>query len=1119
MATLRSALQALSTVASKSQDSAVQTALRIIASTAELLARFALLVAPDTENTRQELFGIQEISLLPLFAISPPLVIKLWAALLPAANRIAQSASMNGELWEGIQERLIYALLDFLENKPTAASRKLVSQIFPVLKECYFNEPATSSQAVLSIVYLLLTEACTSSPNNQSSVRKSCAKEIGEAISRTTDSVALENLLALFATLLPPSSEQARRTQFVNQVFPDHLFSVADRLRTQTDAISTSNWEMISAKVVSILSECSPHFPQPFVVPQLSIGSHQIEPIGPIFFDNAHITATVAAEDDAVDSLKTFYNSVVKVAFIQAQSNSCSVHMELSTLPRVGKDVLSVHQSSKSPLALSFTIPVDQTNRLMGILEHRGISRILHVAKQQKLSTSENPVVLSFVAPQPSTQEKVNQVQKLFIADHATSPVTSPLLSEDQLLREAEVSRASSLEEPTKDSSSFSSPAIGRATSNPAGCKRKATAVFGHKDEEMRIRPNMKKSRSSLETILVTPEKTASTRRYGRGPKTRVTPLAPGKWKDDSSINYDELPNVAQPSHNVKPKPLSAMKGGRGKDPNPTSKSCQGVSKEKKTRNSGTKEKKIRFDATSTKNSEYKAASTSAPRNRRKSALAAQVAIKKNAEDEDDNQVNARNEHLVSSPVALEQPSFPAENVLPKKLPVSVPYEELGKGIRLAYEKEGLPDVSVSGGNSLTHLSINDAPGDFDQPAQEPETQPAMDATEQGFHALMDTQEPSIDPLFVSERPELLDDGDNLLTSKSIPPSPINLPLMSSRPSLAPRRDMVSSNPNSLSVPLTDNILPLPKTPLVPDPFAVPSLASHSHLQVTTPLASLSKLCKTPPIPSHCLSLADHGDLLAPHSTSISESHLQASSIDPAYALQVSVFDRSLVPASRPASTNRPFDHLVQPVVPNEYLQISPSSPTAVSYAHEPHSSHVEFQNLKSSPFANPARTVPHVRDTKDTVLQEGMYGRKRIDASSSVYNRRRHIVPMDEVFEALNDLHGILKQRISERLDRPRREVKVGKENLLRDSARHLESALDETLEHHHRMVELKGRYFSNTYRITQELEHLVAANKIVVQQAKIIIRNHDCDTLSKKMHKSIYTRPLPETVTSLLA
>jgi hypothetical protein len=113
------------------------------------------------------------------------------------------------------------------------------------------------------------------------------------------------------------------------------------------------------------------------------------------------------------------------------------------------------------------------------------------------------------------------------------------------------------------------------------------------------------------------------------------------------------------------------------------------------------------------------------------------------AEDEDDNQVNAHNEHLVSSPVALEQPSFPAENVLPKKLPVSVPYEELGKRIRLAYEKEGLPDVSVSGGNSLTHLSINDAPGDFDQPAQEPETEPAMDATEQGFHALMDTQEVS----------------------------------------------------------------------------------------------------------------------------------------------------------------------------------------------------------------------------------------------------------------------------------------------------------------------------------------------------------------------------------------
>ncbi|KAJ3812528.1 hypothetical protein F5876DRAFT_74736 [Lentinula aff. lateritia] len=115
----------------------------------------------------------------------------------------------------------------------------------------------------------------------------------------------------------------------------------------------------------------------------------------------------------------------------------------------------------------------------------------------------------------------------------------------------------------------------------------------------------------------------------------------------------------------------------------------------------------------------------------------------------------------------------------------------------------------------------------------------------------------------------------------------------------------------------------------------------------------------------------------------------------------------------------------------------------------------------------------------------------------------------ISDIVEILRDIQEVLITKISNRFDSVKKEVRIGRNSILRAAAADIDKMRAESAEHFNAMVDLEAEYASFRRYVVQQLEDLCTIDKDVVGRLAEIVQHHDRHGLSKKFPKALPAIP----------
>ncbi|KAI0717578.1 hypothetical protein C8T65DRAFT_737905 [Cerioporus squamosus] len=368
-----------------------------------------------------------------LYAGVPVPALRLAAAIFESVyhNRILSALgggqSEQKDLWESVLYALLSGVLDFLDAHDAKAVKDAVGEaLFCSLCDVCFSLTAPRTGVDLRCTaYNILTDAAASHQGNQNMLRDPKVlggERLGSCIWRTKDCLAFEGLLNLFARALPSTNNsaigRAKRTAFIHSVFkgtaPPEATTIADTICELLEDIPSSDWEETSINIVDAFARGNISYPQPLAVNALLVDS-ETYPSDRLYADGKTFLANVLLGDDQYESLEIRYTSIEKLRQDRAADGQIRVTLDLSTAPRLGKDLVKVkHGNTRGGLKAAFLLRSDQAERLSQALTARGLGDLVSrmtAPPPLKLSLAAEPANLAIDSAgrlvEPSQSERI----------------------------------------------------------------------------------------------------------------------------------------------------------------------------------------------------------------------------------------------------------------------------------------------------------------------------------------------------------------------------------------------------------------------------------------------------------------------------------------------------------------------------------------------------------------------------------------------------------------------------------------------------------------------------------------------------------------------------------------
>ncbi|KIK59685.1 hypothetical protein GYMLUDRAFT_651650 [Collybiopsis luxurians FD-317 M1] len=117
--------------------------------------------------------------------------------------------------------------------------------------------------------------------------------------------------------------------------------------------------------------------------------------------------------------------------------------------------------------------------------------------------------------------------------------------------------------------------------------------------------------------------------------------------------------------------------------------------------------------------------------------------------------------------------------------------------------------------------------------------------------------------------------------------------------------------------------------------------------------------------------------------------------------------------------------------------------------------------------------------------------------------------IEIREIVQILQDIQEVIISKISGRFDGVRREVRLGRDNILRAAAANIDKMRAESAEHFNTMVDLEAEYASFRRYGVESLEDLCSIDDYIVNRLGEIIQHHDRHGLAKKFPKTLPAIP----------
>ncbi|KAF7440755.1 hypothetical protein PC9H_001103 [Pleurotus ostreatus] len=373
--------------------------------------------------------------LIPMYIAFPEITLELCLqAFLSISKKIAvlkDHTDSRALQWQGAQRSLLSGVLDFLEERRTEKNKSVIAKVlYSTLCSTFFPKAAPKQETtqtatnLLSTVFLLLSESAASHPGNQSDLRDDKnlgGVRLGHMLFRMRDYLALESLLNLFATLLPPYKSAAKRSQFIESVFetasPTHI-SCGKELTDMVQKSPLSEWEITSARIIETLAKNDIAFPQPFQVPKIltcGVSFSQPNATDRLYLDTRSFFANVD-KGDAYETFQTLYNHVSMLNVVPSKDATFQhVTVHLTSPPIVG--VSTMRPSDPGTLLLRFDVQTSDLERFMKTVQARNLrikEKTVTVKSSLCESTSLDFDSLGKPYREPSAKEKIETIGRIF---------------------------------------------------------------------------------------------------------------------------------------------------------------------------------------------------------------------------------------------------------------------------------------------------------------------------------------------------------------------------------------------------------------------------------------------------------------------------------------------------------------------------------------------------------------------------------------------------------------------------------------------------------------------------------------------------------------------------------
>ncbi|KAG7092263.1 hypothetical protein E1B28_008627 [Marasmius oreades] len=168
----------------------------------------------------------------------------------------------------------------------------------------------------------------------------------------------------------------------------------------------------------------------------------------------------------------------------------------------------------------------------------------------------------------------------------------------------------------------------------------------------------------------------------------------------------------------------------------------------------------------------------------------------------------------------------------------------------------------------------------------------------------------------------------------------------------------------------------------------------------------------------------------------------------------------------------------------------------------------VQVSGFTSTPVTNGSKSAVRRRDSGLRRIPE----RNGYGLDLGPHHRKKERTA--DIVDVLNSIQQVLINKFTKRILEVKTEVRVGRDNILRDAAADIESMRIESASSFNEFLDLDSEYSSYSQDVLERLEDVNGVNITIVRKLEEILEHHDRNTLSKRFPKTLLS--LPNTLTN---
>ncbi|KAF7349256.1 hypothetical protein MSAN_01715100 [Mycena sanguinolenta] len=140
------------------------------------------------------------------------------------------------------------------------------------------------------------------------------------------------------------------------------------------------------------------------------------------------------------------------------------------------------------------------------------------------------------------------------------------------------------------------------------------------------------------------------------------------------------------------------------------------------------------------------------------------------------------------------------------------------------------------------------------------------------------------------------------------------------------------------------------------------------------------------------------------------------------------------------------------------------------------------------------------------TTFGRGLY---KHETEEREHDYKRSRSPMQEIIEKIQEIGAVIVENITHRFDHVRKDVRIGRDTILRGATANLEVMCAESESHFNVLVDLEEEYAAFHRKIISGMDNMQKNAELFSDTLGDVVQHHDRRSLSKKMPASLFTLP----------